>query len=320
MLATLPLLKNIKFPTINRDNLEILQVNLGYLCNQQCLHCHVNASPSRTEIMSHETCEQIINYLHHNSIKILDLTGGAPELNPNFRYLVETVRKMGIHIIDRCNLTVLSLAEQSDLADFLTDNQVEIIASLPCYLEDNVDKQRGKGVFKSSIVGLQQLNSLGYGQKNSNLKLNLIFNPQGSVLPAPQTTLEIDYKKFLKEKYNIVFNQLYTICNMPIKRFGSTLISNKQFDEYLQLLQQAHNDNNLNTVMCRNLVSVDWQGYLYDCDFNQMLGLALFWHSLEKRHISELNNMNLTNNPITVAGHCYACTAGQGSSCGGALS
>ncbi len=319
MLPTLPLLQKTDFPPIKRSTLDILQVNLGYMCNQQCVHCHVNAGPNRTEIMAHETCEQVLTYLRATpSIKTLDLTGGAPELNPHFRYLVKMARQVGVHVINRCNLTILS--EQADLARFFVEQQVEIIASLPCYLEENVDKQRGKGVFQGSIKGLRQLNALGYGQIDSSLVLNLVFNPQGPNLPAPQITLEADYKKFLKEKYDVVFNQLYTICNMPIQRFGSFLMSKGEFSGYLQLLRDAHRDENLDTVMCRNLMSVDWQGYVYDCDFNQMLGLSLHLHTPTQRHISELLNVNLEGNPVVVAQHCYGCTAGQGSSCGGALS
>jgi radical SAM/Cys-rich protein len=321
MLATLPLLKNTHFPSIKRDILDTLQVNLGYICNQQCLHCHVNASPNRSEIMALETCEQVLEYLRATpSIQALDLTGGAPELNPHFRYLVKMARQLGIRVIDRCNLTVLAVEGQEDLASFLAKQHIEIIASLPCYLEENVDRQRGKGVFQGSINGLRQLNALGYGQTNSGLVINLVFNPQGPDLPAPQVVLEADYKKFLKEHYGIVFNQLYTLCNMPIQRFGSALISKGKLDSYLQLLRDAHNDENLETVMCRNLMSVDWQGYVYDCDFNQMLGLPLHWHTPTQRHISELLEVNLEGNPIVVAEHCYGCTAGQGSSCGGALS
>ncbi len=309
MLATLPLLKNTDFPAIKRDILNTLQVNLGYLCNQQCQHCHVNAGPKRTEIMNNATCQQIIDFLNANdSINTLDLTGGAPELNPNFRFLVKTAREMGKHIIDRCNLTVL--LTQDDLAEFLANNQVEIVASLPCYLEENVDKQRGNGVFKDSIAALKLLNKLGYG---FDLPLNLVFNPQGATLPAPQDSLEIDYKKFLYENYNITFNQLYTICNMPIQRFGSILISKGEFTNYIQLLRDSYSDANLATVMCRNLISIDWEGYVYDCDFNQMLGLS------SNTHISQLNANSLPGNPIIVAEHCYGCTAGQGSSCGGAL-
>lgn len=309
MLATLPLLKNTDFPTIKRDILNTLQVNLGYLCNQQCQHCHVNAGPKRTEIMNYNTCQQVVDFLHTNdSITTLDLTGGAPELNPSFRFLVTSAKAMGKHIIDRCNLTVLLI--QADLAEFLASNQVEIVASLPCYLEKNVDKQRGSGVFQDSIAALQKLNKLGYGH---DLPLNLVFNPQGPTLPAPQHSLEIDYKKFLQNKYDVTFNQLYTICNMPIQRFGSTLISKGEFASYMQLLRDSHQDANLATVMCRNLISVDWQGYVYDCDFNQMLGLG------SNIHISQLNAANLPGNPVMVAEHCYGCTAGQGSSCGGAL-
>ncbi len=319
MLATLPLLKNTNFPPIARRTLDALQVNLGYVCNQQCIHCHVNASPNRTEIMARNTCEQVLTYLRATpSIQNLDITGGAPELNPHFRHLVKSARQAGVHVIDRCNLTILSVPEQADLAEFLAEQQVEIIASLPCYLEENVDRQRGKGVFQDSIAGLRKLNALGYGQ--SGLRLNLVFNPQGPDLPAPQVTLETDYKKFLAERYDVTFNQLYTMCNMPIQRFGSLLISKGQFDTYMQLLRGAYQDENLDTVMCRNLISVDWQGYVYDCDFNQMLGLALSLHTPTQRHISELINMNLIGNPIVVAEHCYGCTAGQGSSCGGALS
>lgn len=320
MLDTLSLLQKTDFPHLERHTLEILQVNLGYMCNQQCVHCHVNASPNRTEIMTHDTCEQVLTYLRATpSIKTLDFTGGAPELNPHFRYLVKSAMQAGVHVIDRCNLTILSVPEQENLAEFLVEQQVEIIASLPCYLEENVDKQRGKGVFQDSIAGMRKLNALGYGQPSTNLLLNLVFNPQGPNLPAPQAALEADYKKFLKEKYGIVFNQLYTICNMPIHRFGSLLISKGEFNNYMQLLREAHRDENLETVMCRNLISIDWQGYVYDCDFNQMLGLPLHLSSPTPRHISQLINLDLTGNPIVVARHCYGCTAGQGSSCGGAL-
>ncbi len=320
MLPTLPFLKKIDFPSIKRNTLDTLQVNLGYMCNQQCLHCHVNASPKRTEIMARETSEQVLTYLHATpSIKTLDFTGGAPELNPEFRYMVKTAQEAGLHIIDRCNLTIMSEPGQADLAEFFAEQQVEIIASLPCYLEENVDRQRGKGTFQDSIKGLRQLNALGYGQTDSGLMLNLVFNPQGADLPASQEVLEADYKKILGEKYSIKFNQLYTICNMPIQRFGSFLFTKGQFQNYMQLLHDAHRAENLEIVMCRNLISVDWQGYVYDCDFNQMLGLPLHLHTPTPRHISELMNIDLTGNPIVVAGHCYGCTAGQGSSCGGAL-
>ena len=315
MLATLPLLQETDFPMLTRSTLDTLQVNLGYLCNQQCTHCHVNAGPHRKEVMTQETCEHVLSYLRAtSSIKTLDLTGGAPELNPHFRDLVISARNLGIHVIDRCNLTILS--EQADLADFLAQHEVDIIASLPCYLEENVDRQRGKGTFEQSITGLRQLNALGYG---TDLELNLVFNPQGPHLPGAQVALESDYKTFLKKNYGIVFNQLYTICNMPIQRFGSALITKGQFHPYMQLLREAHSNENLETVMCRTLISIDWQGYVYDCDFNQMLGLSLCLEKQSQHHISELVDVNLEGNPIIVAQHCYGCTAGQGSSCGGAL-
>ncbi|EIJ41273.1 putative Fe-S oxidoreductase [Beggiatoa alba B18LD] len=319
MLATLPLLQQTDFPAITRRQLETVQVNLGYRCNQRCLHCHVNASPTRQESMSRETIEQVLQYLKTAGASTLDLTGGAPELNPHFRWLVIQARQQGIKVIDRCNLTILFEPEQTDLAEFLAGQQVEIVASLPCYLAENVDKQRGVGTFEKSIAGLQRLNQLGYGHAGSALQLNLVFNPLDTYLPPAQQTLEADYKKILFENYGIVFNQLYTLCNMPIQRFGSSLLSKGQFQDYMQCLKQAFQVENLARVMCRQLISIDWQGYVYDCDFNQMLGLPLYRQG-RKQHIKDLTNQDLTNNPITIADHCYGCTAGQGSSCGGALS
>jgi len=316
---TLPLLENTSFPPISRGQLITLQVNLGYLCNQQCLHCHVNASPKRKEIMNRETVESVLEYLKHSSVTILDLTGGAPELNPHFRWLVENARSNGIHVIDRCNLTILNEPGQEALAQFLSDHQVEITASLPCYLEENVDSQRGKGVFANSVKGLQKLNQLGYGLEESSLKLNLVYNPVGAYLPPSQESLESDYKQHLYDRYGIRFTQLYTLANMPIQRFGSTLVSKGEFNTYMELLKDAHQDSNLNSVMCRSLISVDWQGYVYDCDFNQMLKLPLLYASKPKSHIRDLINRDLEGNPIVVMDHCYGCTAGQGSSCGGAL-
>ena len=318
MHATLPLLVNTDFPAIRRHKLEILQVNLGYLCNQQCLHCHVNAGPNRKELMDQHTVEAVLDYLRQSTASTLDLTGGAPELNPLFREIVVQARKMGCKVIDRCNLTVLFEPGQEDLVQFLADNQVEITASLPCYLEENVDSQRGKGVFSSSIAALQALNKLGYAQPGSGLELNLVFNPQGASLPPSQQELENDYRKLLKDNYHIEFNNLFTITNMPIKRFGSTLISKGTFNSYMDLLKQSSSEDNLDSVMCKSLVSIDWQGYVYDCDFNQMLELEML--STEKKlHISELAQLDLVGKSISVADHCYACTAGQGSSCGGAL-
>ena len=316
---TLPLLENTSFPTISRGRLTTLQVNLGYLCNQQCLHCHVNAGPKRKEIMELKTVEQVLEYVRHSSANTLDLTGGAPELNPHFRWLVENARASGINVIDRCNLTILEEPGQEDLAQFLADNQVEITASLPCYLEENVDNQRGKGVYQNSIKGLQKLNQLGYGKENSALKLNLVYNPVGPYLPPAQQSLEADYKKQLYERFNVEFTQLYTLANMPIQRFGSTLVSKGEFNQYMALLREAHQDSNLENVMCRSLISIDWQGYVYDCDFNQMLKLPIIWKSKPKTHISDLMNKDIEGNPIVVMEHCYGCTAGQGSSCGGAL-
>jgi len=319
MHATLPLLQNSDFPAIQRRQLKILQVNLGYLCNQQCLHCHVNAGPNRKEIMTRETINEIIEFIDKSNIHTLDLTGGAPELNPHFRELVEAATELGCQVIDRCNLTVLNEPGQEDLADFLASHRVEVTASLPCYQEDNVDAQRGKGVFDSSIKALQTLNALGYGKTDTDLRLNLVYNPQGASLPPPQAGLESDYQKWLHEKYAIVFNQLFTITNMPIKRFGSTLISKGQFQSYMELLKQSSSYENLDSVMCRDLVSIDWQGYVYDCDFNQMLELVRADHGGQPLHINSLLADDLTDEDIIVADHCYACIAGQGSSCGGAL-
>ncbi|MET0047256.1 MAG: arsenosugar biosynthesis radical SAM (seleno)protein ArsS [Sedimenticola sp.] len=319
MLNTAKLLFPTTFPEINRAQLETLQVNLGYLCNQTCKHCHVNAGPKRTELMHRETMDALLAFIDRKGVVALDLTGGAPELNPDFRYLVEQVRRRGVRVMDRCNLTVLEEPGQESLADFLAAQQVEIVASLPCYLEENVDNQRGKGVFEASIAGLKRLNALGYGREGSGLLLNLVFNPQGATLPPSQSDLEADYKRQLFEKYGIRFNQLFTITNMPISRFGSILLSKGEFHPYMQLLKESYSSCNLATVMCRNLISVDWQGYVYDCDFNQMLGMHLETDGNKRPHINDLMEVDLTMLPIKTAEHCYGCTAGQGSSCGGAL-
>jgi len=320
MRATLPLLEVSDFPELRRDTLTTLQVNLGYRCNQQCVHCHVNAGPKRKENMTLETVQQVIEFMRQSSVTSIDLTGGAPELNPHFRDLVDAAVASDIKVIDRCNITVLEEPGQENLANFLADRKVEITASLPCYMEDNVDQQRGKGVFQSSIRGLQALNALGYGQSESGLRLNLVYNPQGCVLPPAQAELEADYKKHLQQHFGIVFNQLYTITNMPIQRFGSMLISKGQFHSYMSLLKTSYAKVNLPTVMCRSLISVDWQGYVYDCDFNQMLDLPLRIESRPKVHVTDLLKYDLKGNSIAVADHCYGCTAGSGSSCGGALS
>jgi len=319
MRDTWPLLAGIEFPPLARRRIDTLQVNVGYRCNQSCVHCHVGASPQRTEEMAGETVDLVVAVLAHQHISTLDITGGAPELNPHFRRLVRAARDLGVRVIDRCNLTILEVAGQEDLAEFLKLEQVEIVASLPCYLADNVDRQRGKGVFESSIRGLRRLNALGYGRDGTGLVLNLVYNPQGPSLPPPQEALEADYRRQLGDKFGIVFNRLFTLANMPIQRFGSTLISKGEFDRYMGLLRQAHRDHNLDSVMCRDLVSVDWRGYLYDCDFNQMLDLPLTGADGARRRLEDLLTDDLDHNPIQVAGHCYGCTAGQGSSCGGAL-
>jgi len=319
MHATLPLLQESDFPPIYRRRLTALQANLGYRCNQTCLHCHVNAGPKRTEAMNRQTIDTLLDLLEHSTATTLDLTGGAPELNPHFRYLVKQARGQGAHVIDRCNLTILSEPGQEDLAEFLALHRVEVVASMPCYLEENVNAQRGDGVFQRSIEGLRKLNALGYGQPDHDLTLNLVFNPQGPSLPPAQAGLEHDYKKHLMENYGIKFNRLLTITNMPILRFGSTLVSRDQFDEYMQLLKASHSDENLASVMCRDLISIDWQGNVYDCDFNQMLGLPLKQANRPRSHIRNLLKTDLEGNPIVVADHCYGCTAGAGSSCGGAL-
>ncbi len=319
MRATLPLIQTTDFPAIRRRRVDTLQVNLGYKCNQSCLHCHVNAGPTRTEQMTRETVQTVLDHLRVFGVPTLDITGGAPELNPQFRRLVAEARALGVHVLDRCNLTILEEPGQEDLAEFLAAQRVEVIASLPCYLEENVDRQRGSGVFDKSIRALRRLNALGYGRGDSGLVLNLVYNPQGASLPPPQCNLEADYRRELGARYGVVFDKLLTLANMPIQRFGSTLISKGQFNDYMRLLRASHRDENLETVMCRSLLSVDWQGYLYDCDFNQMLGLPLRVNGTPRLHLAELSGVDLDGNPIVVMEHCYGCTAGQGSSCGGAL-
>lgn len=319
MHSTKSLFEESDFPPILRGPLETLQVNLGYRCNLSCIHCHVNAGPKRKEMMSRETIDQVLAFLSDAKIKTLDLTGGAPELNPHFRSLVHSASESGVHVIDRCNLTILFEPEQEDLAQFLADQGVEISASLPCYMEDNVDQQRGKGVFGKSLRALEWLNQLGYGRADSGLILNLVFNPQGAVLPPPQQELEAAYKTHLQSHYGIVFNRLLTIVNMPIQRFGSMLVSKGQFAPYMRLLKNNYQPGNLESLMCRSSLSVDWQGYVYDCDFNQMLDLPFSGMSGAKKHLSELSGFDFNDKTVNVRQHCYGCTAGQGSSCGGAL-
>jgi len=317
--ATLPLLEVSRFPALRRRRIETLQVNLGYKCNQSCVHCHVNAGPDRTEQMGQETIETVLRFLQVSGIGTLDVTGGAPELNPYFRELLVRARLLDVHVIDRCNLTVLEEPGQGDLAAFLAGNQIEVIASLPCYTQELVDRQRGKGVYETSIRALTRLNALGYGADGSRLELNLVYNPQGPSLPPPQKELEADYRRELGERFGIRFNSLYTLTNMPIARFGSMLISKGQFNAYMKLLHQSFREENLDAVMCRSLISVDWQGFVYDCDFNQMLGLPLKIAGKARVRLSELMERDLEGNAIVVKDHCFGCTAGQGSSCGGAL-
>ncbi len=320
MHATLALLLKTDFPALQRKMVETLQVNLGYRCNQQCVHCHVNAGPQRKEEMTGETVDALIAFVSASpEVKVLDLTGGAPEMNPHFKRLIVAARTRGIKVIDRCNLTILEAPGFEDMAAFLAAHQVEIVASLPCYLEENVDKQRGKGTFEASIKGLKRLNSLGYGKGNSQLILNLVFNPQGPNLPPPQEALEAAYKLHLGQNFGVEFNHLFTLANMPIQRFGSMLVSKGEFNSYMQLLRSAHRAENIDNVMCRTLLSVDWQGYLYDCDFNQQLGLPIADQLRPRLHITDLNADALDGHAIRVADHCYGCSAGQGSSCGGAL-
>jgi len=319
MHAIRPRLEKHDFPQLYRRTLETLQVNLGYLCNMSCLHCHVNAGPKRKEVMDRANIDLVLAFIQAVKPKTLDLTGGAPEMNPHFKELVYRARQMNVHVIDRCNLTILEENGQQDLAEFLAEQTVEIVASLPCYLEENVDQQRGNGAFRKSITALKKLNRLGYGEEQSDLTLNLVYNPQGSALPPPQNELETAYKKHLKNGFGITFNQLFTMVNMPIQRFGSTLVSNGQFDSYMALLKENYNPDALGSVMCKSTLSIDWQGHVFDCDFNQMLNLPLGDRSDSPIHLSQLDHSALVNQPIAVRQHCYGCTAGQGSSCGGAL-
>jgi radical SAM/Cys-rich protein len=311
-----PLIKDTDFPQITRLSLKILQVNLGYKCNQSCLHCHVNASPKRTEMMNKDTIDEVINFSYENNVETVDLTGGAPEMNHYFKYMIKKLREKNINVIDRCNLTILEEKGMSRMIDFLAEHKVEIVASLPCYKDINVDAQRGKGVFTKSIKALQRLNKKGYGL-NKKLMLNLVYNPQGAELPPKQSELELEYKSYLLENYNILFNNLFTITNMPINRFGSTLISKKIFHSYMDLLKSTFSPIAKENVMCRNLLSIDYEGYVYDCDFNQMLGVDI---SNKKTHITDIKKDELVNKIIATGDHCYGCTAGSGSSCGGVIS
>ncbi|MBV1921279.1 MAG: arsenosugar biosynthesis radical SAM protein ArsS [Pseudomonadales bacterium] len=320
MLDTKPLLfkSSTDFPSIKRAQLEILQVNLGYLCNLSCTHCHVNAGPKRTELMSASMVDKVIDVLRELNVKVLDLTGGAPEMNPEFRRLVKAARALDVKVIDRCNLTILNEPGYEDLAAFLAEQKVDVVASLPCYTEDNVDSQRGKGVFESSLEGLLKLNALGYGKGDPSLVLDLVYNPGGAFLPPSQAELAQDYKRELGANYSIEFDGLLTITNMPISRFGSMLISKGQFEEYMTLLRDNYLAANLDNIMCRNTLSVDWEGNVFDCDFNQMLLLPIEKNN-QPLTLAQVLEQSLEGHSVVVADHCFGCTAGQGSSCGGAL-
>ncbi|MBI4398293.1 MAG: arsenosugar biosynthesis radical SAM protein ArsS [Candidatus Omnitrophica bacterium] len=303
---------------LHKGRIEILQVNVGKLCNLACVHCHVEAGPAKMrENMDQKTAEAVIRFLDRFKIKTLDITGGAPEMNPRFRFLVTEARKRNVHVIDRCNLTVLFLEGQENLAEFLASNQVELIASLPCYLRENVDKQRGKGTFDESIEALKLLNCLGYGEKDSGLVLNLVYNPVGPHLPPCQAELEKDYKERLSRDFGIIFNQLYAITNMPITRYEKYLRALNQYDSYIELLNQSFNPVTLEGLMCKNTLSIGWDGRIYDCDFNQALDMEM--RNGKPFTIFDLNLKNLEGTEILTGNHCFGCTAGAGSSCQGAL-
>ena len=308
-----PLIKNTNFPSIRRSCLKTIQVNLGYKCNQSCLHCHVNAGPKRREMMDKKTIDNVIDFAINNNIETVDLTGGAPEINKHFKYMVKELRQHDIHIIDRCNLTILNEDGMEDLPSFFVKHKIEIIASLPCYIKKNVDRQRGKGVFDESINILRLLNDIGYGMKK-DLILNLVYNPQGPVLPPTQIKLEKEYKSYLRETFDIEFNNLFTITNMPINRFGSTLVSQDKFNSYMKLLKSSFSEKAKENVMCKELISIDYNGNVFDCDFNQMLKMNL---SGKETHITKMTKKYLHNREISTGDHCYGCTAGSGSSCGG---
>lgn len=295
--------------------IEIFQINVGKLCNQTCKHCHVDAGPDRTEVMTRETMESCLEALAQTEIPTVDITGGAPELNPHFRWLVGEVKKLNRHVIDRCNLSILLLPSQQGLAEFLAENQVEIVASLPYFVAERTDAQRGEGVFDKSIEALRKLNSLGYGEEDSGLVLNLVYNPTGAFLPPPQYSVEADFKRELHDRYGVVFNSLYAITNMPISRFLEFLLKTNNYGRYMQRLIQAYNPEAAAGAMCRNTISVGWEGTLYDCDFNQMLDTPVSFGA--PAHIRDFAAGKLDFRRIATGQHCYGCTAGAGSSCGG---
>lgn len=317
MRDTWQLLRVSDFPALDRDRIETLQLNLGYLCNLSCIHCHVNAGPHRKELMDRDTMQLALTVAERTGASTLDLTGGSPEMNPHFRWLVAQARARGLHVMDRLNPTIMEEPGYDWVGGFLAENRVEAVASLPCYSQENVDEQRGSGVFESSVRALKKLNDLGYGQTGTGLVLNLVYNPNGAFLPPDEARLEAQYRQLLGENFGIVFNRLFAIANMPIQRFGSWLLSKGHFGTYMGTLKAAHREQNIASVMCRSMISVDYQGHLYDCDFNQMLKLPLGGRDVAS-HLRDLLDGNVPRR-IAVADHCYGCTAGQGSSCGGAL-
>ncbi|MEP7232776.1 MAG: arsenosugar biosynthesis radical SAM (seleno)protein ArsS [Ginsengibacter sp.] len=299
-------------------NISVFQINVGKMCNQVCKHCHVDAGPDRKEIMTTETMQQCLDVLEANlSLQTVDLTGGAPEMNPNFRWFVEEIKKLDRHIIVRCNLTIIRANKKYyDLPEFYKKHNIEVVSSLPFYSKDRTDKQRGDGVFEDSIAALQMLNAVGYGLEGSDLKLNLVYNPAGAFLPASQDALEKEFKTALKKDFGISFHNLFAITNLPISRFLDYLLQSGNYEKYMEKLIAAYNPVAAANVMCRNTISIGWDGYLYDCDFNQMLELIV---ACKSKHIKEYNNDILQNREIIIGQHCFGCTAGAGSSCGGAV-
>ena len=304
---------------MTRYAVDVLQVNLGRYCNLACIHCHVESGPARKEMMSRENVEAVLAFLARSGLPSLDITGGAPELHPEFDYLVKGARELGRHVMDRCNLTVIFEPGKEYLPEFFKEQQVELVCSLPCYSRENVDKQRGKGTFDASIRALQALNRIGYGQPDSGLVLNLVYNPVEPRLPPPQMKLAEDYKRILAEQFGIHFNHLYCLANMPITRYATHLKLRGEYEAYLELLADNFNHATLDQVMCRNLVSIGWDGAVYDCDFNQMLDLPIRDRAGNPLKVGALSIDQLHNHAIAFGNHCYACTAGAGSSCGGAL-
>jgi radical SAM/Cys-rich protein len=305
--------------SLRRYGVDVLQVNLGRYCNLACIHCHVESGPTRKEMMSRENVDAVLQFLGRTRISTLDITGGAPELHPDFDDLVKSVHRLGTHVIDRCNLTVIFEPGKDYLPEFFKAYGVELVCSLPCYSQENVDKQRGKGTFDASIRALQLLNEIGYGQTGTDLVLNLVYNPVGPHLPPPQDKLEQDYKGMLSKQFNITFNHLYCLTNMPITRYATHLKLRGEYTRYKELLESNFNAASLDQVMCRKLISVGWNGLVYDCDFNQMLEMPMLDEHGKPLHIASLELDQVSTREIAVGDHCYACTAGAGSSCGGAL-